>query len=220
MSHSILIADDSLFIRKALCELFAAEEDFEICGEAENGREAIAQAQALRPDLVLLDLSMPVMNGLEATPVLKRRMPEVPVIMFSGYSDSFTVNEALSAGASALISKSEPISVLLDKAGTALGPQECRRHRSASVRPGEKLAPSHSEKPGATIVRDLQLARGDICGDATGLRVRVEDVDIYDYVHFSIIERSDSGEDEAASGEMSHVAFAYRFTKLGHAFHR
>jgi hypothetical protein len=69
-------------------------------------------------------------------------------------------------------------------------------------------------------VRDLQLARGDICGDATGLRVRVEDVDIYYYVHFSIIERSDSGEDEAASGEMSHVAFAYRFTKLGHAFYR
>jgi DNA-binding NarL/FixJ family response regulator len=214
MSHTILIVDDSLFIRKALCELFAAEEDFEICGEAENGREAIAKAQALHPDMVVLDLSMPVMNGLDATRVLKRRMPEVPVIMFSGYSDSFTVNEALSAGASALVSKSEHISVLVDKARTALEPQECRElHRSASGRPGEKRAQPHSQKTGATVVRDLQLARGDICGDPTGLRVRVEDVDIYDYVHFSIIERSDSGEDEPASGEMSHVAFAHRFTK-------
>jgi two-component system chemotaxis response regulator CheY len=222
MSHSILIADDSLFIRKALCELFAAENDFEICGEAENGREAVAKAQALHPDLILLDLSMPVMNGLDATRVLKRRMPEVPVIMFSGHSDSFTVNEALSAGASALVSKSEHISVLLDKARTALEPQECRKlhPRSASGRPGEKLAQSHSEKTGATMVRDFQVVRGDICGDPTGLRVRVEDVDVYDYVHFSIVERSDSGEDEAASGEMSHVAFAYRFTKLGTAFYR
>jgi DNA-binding NarL/FixJ family response regulator len=220
MSHSILIADDSLFIRKALCELFAAEEDFEICGQAENGREAIAQAQSLRPDLVLLDLSMPVMNGLDATRVLKRLMPEVPVIMFSGYSDSLTEKEARSAGVSALVSKSENISVLLDKARTALEPQECREPRSASGRPGEKLAQSHSEKTGATMVPDLQLARGDICGDPTGLRVRIEDVDIYDYVHFSIIERSDSGENEAASGEMSHVAFAYRFTKLGNTFYR
>jgi hypothetical protein len=52
-----------------------------------------------------------------------------------------------------------------------------------------------------------QLARGDICGDPTGLRVRVEDVDIHDYVRFSVIEGSDSGEDEAGSGQMSHVAF-------------
>ena len=207
-------------IRKALCEFFAKEEGFDICGEAENGREAVAKAQELHPDLVLLDLSMPVMNGLDATRVLKRLMPEVPVIMFSGYSDSLTEQEARSAGVSALVSKSEHISVLLDKARTALEPQECRKPRPASGRPGEKLARSHSEKTGATMVRDLQLARGDICGDPTGLRVRVEDVDIYDYVHFSIIARSDSCEDDAASGEMSHVAFSYRFTKLGNTFFR
>jgi hypothetical protein len=61
----------------------------------------------------------------------------------------------------------------------------------------------------------LQLAIGDICGDPTGLLVRVEDIDLYDYVHFSVIESSPSGDDEAESGEMSHVAFAHRFTKLG-----
>jgi hypothetical protein len=68
------------------------------------------------------------------------------------------------------------------------------------------------------MMRDVQLAIGDICGDPTGLRVRVEDVDIYDYVHFSVIESSEPGEDEAESGEMSHVAFVHRFTKLGNTF--
>jgi hypothetical protein len=65
------------------------------------------------------------------------------------------------------------------------------------------------------MIRDFQLAKGDICGDPTGLRVRVEDVDIYDYVHFSVIERGETEDHEAESGEMSHVAFAHRFTKLG-----
>ena len=61
----------------------------------------------------------------------------------------------------------------------------------------------------------VHLAIGDICEDPTGLLVRVEDIDIYDYVHFSVIESSTRGFDETESGEMSHVAFAYRFTKLG-----
>jgi hypothetical protein len=65
------------------------------------------------------------------------------------------------------------------------------------------------------MVYDLQLAIGDICEDPTGLLVRVEDIDVYDYVHFSVIESSTRGFDETESGEMSHVAFAYRFTKLG-----
>lgn len=68
------------------------------------------------------------------------------------------------------------------------------------------------------MMNDFQLVRGDICGDPAGLRVRVEDVDIYDYVHFSVIEGSDSSADEVESGEMSHVAFVHRFTKLGNMF--
>ena len=66
MAKTILIVDDSAYIRRGLCELFKREVDFEICGEAENGREAIAKARELHPDLIVLDLSMPVMNGLDA----------------------------------------------------------------------------------------------------------------------------------------------------------
>ena len=116
MVKSILIADDNALVRRGLCELFSREVDFEVCGEAENGREAIEEAQALHPDLILLDLAMPVMNGLDAARALTRLMPEVPVIMYSAYSDPFTKKEARSAGVSALVSKSENISVLLGKA--------------------------------------------------------------------------------------------------------
>lgn len=122
MSHTILIADDSLFIREALCKIFE-QEDFDVCGEAENGKEAVDKAQELHPDLILLDLSMPVMNGLEATQVLKRMMPDVPVIMYSAYGDCSTEQAARSAGVWALVSKSENISVLLGKARSALEPQ-------------------------------------------------------------------------------------------------
>jgi DNA-binding NarL/FixJ family response regulator len=124
MSYSILIADDSLVIREALCELFAREPDFDVCGEAENGREAVAKAQELHPDLILMDVSMPVMNGFDATRALKRMMPEVPVIMFSGYSDSSTEKQARSAGVWALVSKSQHFSFSLGKARCALGLQQ------------------------------------------------------------------------------------------------
>jgi hypothetical protein len=65
------------------------------------------------------------------------------------------------------------------------------------------------------MMHDFQLAIGDVCGDPTGLRVKVEAVDIYDYVHFSVIENRDEGDHKRESGEMSHVAFVHRFTKLG-----
>jgi DNA-binding NarL/FixJ family response regulator len=116
MVKSILIADDNGLVRQRLCGLFSREAGFEVCGKTENGREAIRKAQELHPDLILLDLSLPLMNGLDATRVLKRVMPEVPIIMYSAYGDSFTEKEARSAGVSALIPKSEPISVLLAKA--------------------------------------------------------------------------------------------------------
>jgi DNA-binding NarL/FixJ family response regulator len=120
MAKAVLIVDDNALIRQALCELFKREADFEVCGEAEDGREAIEKAQQLYPDLIVMDLSMPVMNGIEAAGVLKGLMPTVPLIIFSEYSDVFSENEARSAGVSALVSKSEHVSVLVGKARALL----------------------------------------------------------------------------------------------------
>jgi two-component system chemotaxis response regulator CheY len=105
-----------------LCRVFTSEAGFDVCGEADNGQDAIEKAKALHPDLIVMDLSMPVMNGIDATRALKTLMPMVPVIIFSEYSDAFSEEEARSAGISALVSKSEPVPVLIDKARALLYP--------------------------------------------------------------------------------------------------
>ena len=116
MAKSILIADDQEAIRRMLCFLFASESDFAVCGEAENGQEALEMAQVLHPDLILLDLSMPVMNGIEAACELKRLMPMTPIIVFSEFSDVLSEGEARKTGIAACVSKTEKLSVLLDQA--------------------------------------------------------------------------------------------------------
>jgi DNA-binding NarL/FixJ family response regulator len=120
MAKSVLVVDDNPFVCRTLCELFARERDFEICGQAENGHDAIEKAQQLHPDLIVTDLSMPIMNGLEATRRLKRLMPSIPVILYTAHCDRFVEKEARLAGAAAVFSKSEAIAVLIAKARTLL----------------------------------------------------------------------------------------------------
>jgi DNA-binding NarL/FixJ family response regulator len=87
-----------------------------VCGEAANGREAIEKAEQLQPQVILLDLAMPEINGPTAARRLKRVLPEVHLILFTGHGNLFKSDEANSAGISAVFSKSEPITELLDKA--------------------------------------------------------------------------------------------------------
>jgi DNA-binding NarL/FixJ family response regulator len=114
-ARSILVVDDNPAIRKLVCAHFTRQEDFEICGEAGNGREAIEKAKALHPALIVTDLVMPVMNGLEETRVLKSLMPSVSVIIYSAHTDASVEREDLMAGASAVVSKTDPIAVLIEK---------------------------------------------------------------------------------------------------------
>jgi two-component system, NarL family, vancomycin resistance associated response regulator VraR len=120
MAKAVLVVDDNEGIRHTLCELLRTQVDFQVCGEAENGKEAIERAQELHPDLIVLDLSMPVMNGLDAARALKRLMPTVPLVMFSNHIEAFSEQDIRSAGISALISKSEHVSVLVAKARSLL----------------------------------------------------------------------------------------------------
>jgi two-component system, chemotaxis family, chemotaxis protein CheY len=120
MAKTILIVDDSAYIRRRLCELFKRESDFEVCGEAENGKEAIAKALELHPDLIVLDLSMPVMNGLDAARNLKKLMPTVPLIMYSAFGDMFGELQVRLIGISELVSKSQPVPILVSKARSLL----------------------------------------------------------------------------------------------------
>lgn len=116
LAKSVLIVDDNADIRQGLCAVFKRESDFEVCGEAENGKQAIDLAQKLRPDLIVLDLSMPVMNGFDAARALKRLMPAVPLIMYSAFGDKVAEQQARLIGISEVVSKSEHASVLIHKA--------------------------------------------------------------------------------------------------------
>lgn len=114
--NRVLIVDDNCFIRQLLSEIFKQENDFDVCGEAANGREAVKSASNLHPDLIVLDLAMPVMNGLDAARSLRKVLPAVPLIMYSGIGDRFVEQQAKFIGIAALISKAEPPGSLVSRA--------------------------------------------------------------------------------------------------------
>src|SRR5271170_3909715 len=107
MSKSILIADDSQEVRKHVSRILRSNQDFEVCAEAVNGQEAVAKARELHPDLVILDLGMPVMNGLEAARELKRILPRVPIILFTLHGEILSDAQAKPFGVDRVIAKSD-----------------------------------------------------------------------------------------------------------------
>ncbi len=115
----VLLVDDSAAARRIVRVLLEDNTGFEVCGEAENGREGIEKAQELRPDLIVMDLSMPVMNGMDATRAIRRIMPNVPILLLSGHSDLLTLNEARSVGISVVLSKTD-MSMLVEAAREVL----------------------------------------------------------------------------------------------------
>jgi DNA-binding NarL/FixJ family response regulator len=92
---TVLIVEDNASLRRALCELFKRQTDFDVCGVAENGREAIEAADRLHADLVVLDFLMPDMNGLDAAYALRRVLPTVPLIFYSAFEDSLSEHAKL-----------------------------------------------------------------------------------------------------------------------------
>src|ERR1700726_918513 len=102
---SILIVDDDKQVRNLLRSFVESRTHFEVCGEAVNGLDAIEKARTLRPDLIVMDFSMPVMNGLEAGAVLKAMLPEVPVVMYTVHDTAAMKVQALAAGVRAVVQK-------------------------------------------------------------------------------------------------------------------
>jgi two-component system response regulator NreC len=109
MPKTILVADDNRSIRKALCEIFKSEENYELCAEATNGAETVALAKQCRPDLIILDLSMPEMNGYDAALEIKRIMPNVQIILFTMYADAVrTQLTSMNSPIDLIVSKTKP----------------------------------------------------------------------------------------------------------------
>lgn len=113
MALRILIIDDSSQVRDVMRKVFESEPGWLVCGEASNGKEGIEMAERIHPNLIILDLSMPVMNGLEAAKILSHSMPAVPLIMFTSFQTQILEQEALAAGISKIIVKSGPLGELM-----------------------------------------------------------------------------------------------------------
>jgi CheY-like chemotaxis protein len=112
---TVLVVDDNPGIRQAVCRAFLSD-GFAACSEADNGREALSLAEGLKPDVIILDLSMPVMNGLQAAPELRRISPKTPIILFTMYGAEVSQEDAASVGIDLVASKTESLSEIVKKA--------------------------------------------------------------------------------------------------------
>jgi len=104
-SITVLISDDHNIVRQGLRLLLEATEDIQVAGETENGQQAVAETKRLRPDVILLDLAMPLLNGIEATRQIMKLIPSAKVLILSSYSDAPHVQQAIEAGAAGYLTK-------------------------------------------------------------------------------------------------------------------
>ena len=116
----ILVADDFESVRKGVCAILSTRVDVEVCAEAANGEEAVHKAKELKPDIVIMDFSMPVMDGLEASKRILLELPEMRILMFSMHKMEALTQAAKSAGVSGFVTKGESAQNLLQALDSVL----------------------------------------------------------------------------------------------------
>jgi two-component system nitrate/nitrite response regulator NarL len=118
-----LVADDQELVRKRVCSTLTARSDFEVCGEAANGREAVEKFKQLNPDLVILDITMPLMNGLEAARMIHQVSPGTPVLILSVHKSKQLVEEAQRVGVRGYVTKEDAVQHLVQAVDAILHEQ-------------------------------------------------------------------------------------------------
>jgi DNA-binding NarL/FixJ family response regulator len=121
MSRSVLIADDNEVVRKAIRLFFQTLTDWNIRGEAGDGMEAIEKARTLNPDLILLDFSMPHLNGLQAAAVLRKMLPETKIIVFTMFDDALGSRISSAVGVDLVVPKAKGLPFLLESIQRLMG---------------------------------------------------------------------------------------------------
>lgn len=149
----VIICDDQAIVRDGLAMLLKLEPDIEIAGIAEDGADAVEMVAKERPDLVLMDLKMPVMNGVEATRRIRAKYPEVKVLVLTTYDDDEWVFDAIHAGASGYLLKDTPRDELIRAiTGTAAGKTYVDPSVAGKVL---KQVSSHQTQPATLITSKL-----------------------------------------------------------------
>lgn len=118
----ILLVDDRDFERFAIRAAVEGLTNFQVCGEARNGVEALEKAKELQPDLVVMDLAMPLMDGLEAASQLRDSMPRVPIVLLTLYADELKGTKLSDRGVATVLSKVDGLAPLVENLKTLLGP--------------------------------------------------------------------------------------------------
>jgi len=156
MPIKILIADDHKLFREGLKTLLSNSEEIEVISQAENGREAIDKAKILKPDIVIMDISMPIISGIEATGILLKEMPEVKVIALSMHSERYFVKGMLDAGAYGYLFKNCDYDELISSIKSVYNGNKYLSHEITEV-----LIDEYIEKP-SIVGKDSGLSAREI----------------------------------------------------------
>lgn len=147
MEQSILIVDDHLLVREGLKLLIETHPSYQICGEAENGQQALELAEKLQPDLILMDINMPVMDGIEALRQLMKREREIPVVILTTYNEDDYMRQGLALGAKGYLLKDASREVLFHTLSSALRGEVLLQPEVAA----KVLAAPHHSKPSTAV---------------------------------------------------------------------
>jgi DNA-binding NarL/FixJ family response regulator len=120
MTKRVLIVDDRSTIRSIFTKILSERPDLEVCGEAEDGLEAIQKAKSLKPDLVLLDVSMPMMSGIEVASVLRKFFPSMAIILVTMHGEKIGRSLAAAVGVDAVLAKQDGMTGLVEAVNKAL----------------------------------------------------------------------------------------------------
>jgi two-component system response regulator NreC len=119
----VLIVDDHEAVRKGVCAILSSRLDIEVCGEAGDGKEAIEKAKEVRPDLIILDVTMPVLSGFDAAREIRKILPEVRILMLSMHDSKQLLEEAKKLGVHGYVTKTQAGNVLLKAVDTLFSDQ-------------------------------------------------------------------------------------------------
>ncbi len=197
VKNTILIVDDHVLFREGLCNIISHWDDFQVVGEAQNGEEAIQKTRDLLPDIILMDITMPVMNGIQATYQINRVYPTIKVIILSASEEEGDLLEAIKGGAKGYVLKNTPSRRLHDQLRSAL-----RGEAALSGIMAEKILQEFNRPRGFTASQDavtiesltdreqevLQLVVEGLTNPEIGERLTISENTVKKYLH-NILEK-------------------------------
>jgi len=186
--HSIVIADDHPIIRKAVKRFLLKTASFEVVGEADNGLNLIKIAKQIRPDVAILDLEMPTLNGYETIKKLRKSSPEIKTIAFSGFLTRANQKRAIEAGADATLSKTQSMECLTDALRAVMGgkayhpeiaaheyemPQKDQKDHSLTLREKQILTMIAQGKTSRQISSDCNISKWTVDKHRANIKVKL-----------------------------------------------